>query len=180
MICFSFSRRTFASMATLATLSLGTLAGMTTPAPALTDQEAGEVVNLIEMLGPELGPVAYDDKEAEIWYARDAVRERLIVKAGFTRDSWRAAFDATMRGYLANVPEHRIDAVFAALQERLEHAPRMTAEQRASVSDFVAQERTRLNSLRAAGRPDAEVVRPFQERLQRLVTPAMFAQLSAN
>lgn len=149
----------------IATLSLA----LTTSASALTDQEAAEVVRLIEQLQPELGPVAYDEEEAEIWFARDAVRERLIIKAGFTRQSWRAAFDATMRGYIAAIPEARIDALFREMRLRLEKAPRLTAEQRATAIEFVATERERLDALRAAGHPDAEVVRPFTARLSRLI-----------
>jgi hypothetical protein len=152
-----------------ATLSLALATALTTQASALTDQEAATVVTLIERLQPELGPIAYDEEEAEIWFARDAVRERLIVKAGFTRQSWRAAFDATMRGYIATIPQARIDALFKQMRQRLEQAPRMTAEQRATAVEFVAAERERLDAIRTAGRPDAEVVRPFSARLSRLM-----------
>ncbi|MFK8253615.1 hypothetical protein [Ancylobacter terrae] len=139
------------------------------PAAALTVREVGRVVEVMEKLRPHFGPLAYDETLADDWFARDAEERGLIVRAGFTQASWRAAFDATVCGYLATVPESAIDALFAELRNRLAHSPRLTAAQRDSIEEFVREERVRLDRLRRAGEADAEAVRPFADRLANLL-----------
>lgn len=167
--CLHLSSLRLRTRAAIATLALVMLAGLVTHAAALTATDATKVVALIEALEPELGPLAYDEETAEEWFARDEVRDRLIVKAGFTRQSWRDAFDATLCGYLANLPKGPIDARFAQMRKRLAHAPRMTPEQRATAIAFVDEHEQRLAQLRAAGRPNAGIVHPLMPRLDRLM-----------
>ncbi|MBS7533548.1 hypothetical protein KHC28_07750 [Ancylobacter sonchi] len=162
--------RTRAAIVTLALVLLAGLVAHAMASPAaLTTAEAAKVVDLVEKLSPELGPLAYDEETADEWFTRDEVRGGLIAKAGFTRESWRAAFDATFCGYLANLPEAPLDARFAQMRKRLEHTPRMTPEQRAAALAFVDEHEQRLGQLRAAGRPDAATVRPLVSRLDRLM-----------
>lgn len=139
------------------------------PAAALTVREVGKVVEVVEKLRPQFGPLAYDESLADDWFARDAEGRGLIAEAGFTQASWRAAFDATICGYLAAVPEGSVEAIFAEMKARLARSPRLTAVQRASIEEFVQEERARLERLRLAGREDVEAVRPFADRLRRLL-----------
>ena len=139
------------------------------PAFALTAQEAGKVVGLIERLQPSLGTLAYDDEVADDWYERDETEQGLIAREGFSKASWKAALDATMRGYLAGIPQSEIDALFAELRQKLARTPKMTAAQKSAVESFIAEEYAELNQLRAQGSPYEAVVRPFAARLRRLL-----------
>lgn len=138
-------------------------------AAALTAQDADRVVTVMERLQPEFGSLAYDEEVADDWFARDAEAGGVIAKAGFTRESWRDALDATMRGYLANIPQGTVDTLFRELAERLSKAPKLTSEQKAEIAAFVQEERARMDRLRAEGGADAAAVRPYVERLRRLV-----------
>lgn len=153
---------------TLLVLAL-VLAFQAAPAVALTVREVGKVVEVLEKLRPHFGPIAYDETLADDWFARDAEERGIIARAGFTQASWRAAFDATICGYLATVPESAIDALFAELRNRLARSPRLTAVQRESIEEFVREERVRLERLRRAGADDVEAVRPFADRLASLL-----------
>lgn len=140
---------------------------LASPALALTGEEADKVVGLIERLEPSLGTLAYDEEVADDWYERDEAEQRLIAREGFTRASWRAALDATMRGYLAGIPLSEIDTLFAELRQKLAKSPKMTADQKRAMEEFVAQEYAELKQLRAEGAPYEAVVRPFAVRLRR-------------
>ncbi|MDF2994879.1 MAG: hypothetical protein K0R27_516 [Xanthobacteraceae bacterium] len=158
-------RRSLIFIRTLAVLSLL----VAPPALALTSQEAGKVVGLIEKLQPSFGTLAYDEEVADDWYERDEGEERLIARQGFTKASWRAALDATVRGYLAGIPLGEIDALFAELRQKLAKSPKITAEQKSAMEDFIAEEYAELKQLRAEGAPYEATVRPFVVRLRRLL-----------
>lgn len=153
---------------------LAALTLLASPAWALTGEEAGKVVGLIEKLTPSLGTLAYDEEAADDWYERDEGEQRLIAREGFTRASWSAALDATMRGYLAGIPLSEIDTLFAEMRQRLAKSPKMTADQRRAMEEFVAQEYAELKQLRAEGAPYEAVVRPFAVRLRRLLPARLF------
>lgn len=142
---------------------------LASPALALTGEEAGKVVGLIEKLQPNFGTLAYDEEAADDWYERDEGEQHLIAAEGFTRASWRAALDATMRGYLAGIPQGEIDALFAELRQKLAKSPKMTADQKRAMEEFVTQEHAELKQLRAEGAPYEATVRPFAVRLRRLL-----------
>lgn len=162
--------------AAVVVLALVFLAGLFSPASALTAREAAKVVALVEQLQPEFGPLAYDRETADDWFDRDAAQGGAIVRAGFTRDSWRAALDATICGYLASIPQETVDALFDQMRQRLARTPRMNAEQRAAALAFVEGERERFEALRAAGQADIAVVRPFTPSLRQLLPQEIAAQ----
>lgn len=143
------------------------------PAAALTPDEAGRVVLVLETLQPDYGTLAYDEAIADDWYERDSRDRRFIAAQGFDRARWKQALDATMRGYLATVPQAEIDALFAQMRARLGQAPRMSAEQRRTMNEWVDEQQADLARLRTEGAPDAVAVKPHVERLRRLLPAAI-------
>src|SRR5262249_48143553 len=103
-------------------LVLGALLGIVLsalPAFALSPGGAKKVVELVEKLEPEHGKIAYDEEEADQWFEDDSAGAGLIGKAGFSREGWKAAFDAVLQGYIALVPQGEIDAKLGAIKARL-------------------------------------------------------------
>lgn len=146
-------------------LGLGTFA---VPARALTADEAERVVQLLGELEPELGRLTYDEEEADQWFDDDSAFEGRIVKAGFTRESWKKALDATFKGYLATIPEDEFEAKVTGLTERLENSD-LTAEQKAEMLSFVETKIAETRALRAQGEQYADTVRPYAGQLQELL-----------
>lgn len=142
---------------------------LASPAFALTAQEAGKVVGLIEKLQPSFGTLAYHDEVADDWYERDEAEQGVIAREGFSKASWKTALDATMRGYLAGIPQSEIDALFAELRQRLARSPKMTSAQKNAMESFIEEEYGELKQLRTEGAPYEAVVRPFVVRLRRLL-----------
>ncbi|OKO83015.1 hypothetical protein [Bradyrhizobium sp. AS23.2] len=87
-------------------------------AQTLTARDAGSVVGLLEALKPDLGRLAYDEEVADAWFEQDGDHRGLIAKAGFTKATWKAALDATMKGFFASLPEPEIEARFGKLRKR--------------------------------------------------------------
>ena len=161
----SFLKRTLVGGLLAASLALGTFV---LPARALTMDEVGKVVQLLGELEPDLGRLAYDDEEADQWFDDDADLDGRIAKAGFTRESWKEALDATFRGYLATIPTERLETAFSGLTERLETSD-LNAEQKAEMRSFVETKIAETRALRAEGRQYVDVVRPFAARLGELL-----------
>ncbi len=84
-------------------------------------QEAGKAVSSIERLQASFGTLAYDEEVADdCARARQRTEQGLIAREGECKArGWKAALDATMRGYLAGIPQSEIDALFAELRQRL-------------------------------------------------------------
>ena len=74
------------------------------PGRSLTVDEAQKITELLVSLSPDLGAFAYDEEEADRWFDEDAATGGRIAAAGFNRESWKEAVDATFRGYLATIP----------------------------------------------------------------------------
>ncbi len=138
------------------------------PARALTVEEAGKVVKLLGELEPELGRLAYDEEEADQWFDDDAGLEGRIAKAGFTRESWKEALDATFRGYLASIAAERFEATFSGLVEKVD-ASDLNAEQKAEMRNFVEEKIAETKALRAEGAQYVDAVQPYAAQLNELL-----------
>lgn len=148
-----------------ASLALGTFV---LPARALTMDEVGKVVQLLGELEPDLGRLAYDEEEADQWFDDDADMNGHIAKAGFTRESWKHALDATFRGYLATIPNDRLEAAFSGLTEKLD-ASDLNDEQKAEMRSFVKTKIAETRKLRAEGLQYVDVVQPYGAKLNELL-----------
>lgn len=148
-------------------VSLG-LGMFTLPAQALTSDEVGKVVQLLGDLEPDLGRLAYDEEAADQWFDDDAGMNGRIAKAGFTRESWKQALDATFQGYLATIPEDELEATFKGLSERLE-ASDLSAEQKAEMQSFVETKIAETRAMRAQGRQYLGTVQPYAAKLNELL-----------
>ena len=135
---------------------------------ALTASEAETVAGLIERLEPQAGGFAYDEEEADRLYDEDEAADGLIAAAGFDRDAWRAALDATFRGFLAALPEEEFTATVSTLRARLDASRSITEEQRAALLEMVVENVGRLETMREEGARDAAAVRPLVPRIRRL------------
>jgi hypothetical protein len=158
-------KRHIASRLLAASLALGALV---LPARALTVDEVGKVVQLLGELEPELGRLAYDDEEADRWFDDDANGEGRITKAGFDRESWKQALDATFRGYLATISAERFEATYSGMTERLETSD-LNDEQKAEMRSFIETKIAETRALRAEGARYVDPVQPYAARLNELL-----------
>lgn len=157
-----FSRRRLAAL-TAAVLMFG---GATMPpAMALTADEVGAVTRLLGELEPEFGKIAYDETVAEEWFEQDQDNEGRIAKAGFTRESWKEALDATFMGYLATIPQSEFDAEMARIETRLETSTTMNAEQKSAMREIMNEQFASIRALRDGGADYVDTVRPYSDHL---------------
>ncbi|WP_378949365.1 hypothetical protein [Mesorhizobium sp. ANAO-SY3R2] len=149
-----------------ASLALGTLVS---PAHALTADDVGKVTQILGELEPNLGRLAYDEEAADQWFDDDAELDGRIAAAGFSRESWKEALDATFRGYLATIPETEIETRFAELKAKLEASSSLTSAQKDEMRTFVATKIAETRGLRAEGRQYLGIVRPYADKLNELL-----------
>ncbi|AWC22905.1 hypothetical protein CO731_02373 [Aminobacter sp. MSH1] len=165
MTGLSLLKRHLAGSLLAASLALG---AFVLPARALTFDEVGKVVQLLTELEPELGRLAYDEEEADQWFDDDAGLEGRIAKAGFSRETWKQALDATFRGYLATIATERFEATFSGLTERVD-ASDLNDEQKAEMRSFVETKIAETRALRAEGKKYVDAVQPYAVRLNELL-----------
>lgn len=138
-------------------------------AAALDAKSAEAVVGIIERLNEDFGPVAFDEEEADRWFESDADKQGLIGKAGFDQERWKTAFDETIAGYLATLPDDQILAGFEALRQRVGKSSAVNAEQRQYLLAEIDNQAVQLGRIRAQGAAHAAIVRPLAPRLAKLV-----------
>ena len=138
----------------------------TSPAISLQYREAEAVVSIVEALAADMGEGMSADA-ADIFYDYDSYGAGLIPAAGFSRDSWKQAYDAVSSGYMATIPQEEFDAIFEEPLARLDAAglpDDQKAMMRAHVEDLVAE----AQAVRVSGLAHADVVRPLADRLSVL------------
>lgn len=135
------------------------------PAMALTEDEVGTVTRLLGELEPEFGRIAYDETVAEEWFERDQENEGRIAKAGFTRESWKEALDATFMGYLASIPDSEFDQQMASIEARLESSATMNEEQKSAMREIMNEQFAEIRALREQGSDYIDTVRPYADHL---------------
>lgn len=140
-----------------------------THALALDGPAVAAVTEILEELAPERGEsVYYDDQAAADWLEFDEESSGLIAAAGFSPQAWRAAYDSTLKGLIALIPQDEFDAVQAGAEEKIVAVPGLTDEQK---REMIADWRThaeQLRALRAEGAAYARTVQPFEARLRTL------------
>lgn len=141
----------------------------TSYALAFSSREAGTITAILEQLVPERGESVYlDEDAADDWYEFDVGESGLIADAGYSRSSWRDAYDKTLKGLIALMPETEIEAISAGLVEKVAAIAGLNDEQRREVLAAMEEVVERLLLLRQEGRSYADAVRPFEARLRDL------------
>lgn len=144
---------------------IGLALGLTLPANSLTRTEAESVIMLVISLSPDIGPFAYDEEEADRWFDADAEMNGAIADAGFNRDGWRQALNATFRGYLATIPANVFSAKLTGALDRLVNSTTLSDEQKAEIRAMLEEKIAEIQLLRAEGAAYVETVRPHSARL---------------
>ncbi|MDW6022633.1 hypothetical protein SAZ10_12795 [Mesorhizobium sp. BAC0120] len=139
------------------------------PTAALENAEVEAVVTILEALSPERGEqVYYDEDAAGDWFDFDAETDARIPAAGFSRESWQRAYDETLKGLMATIPDAEFDAIFAGSESRINASPALDETQKRQMIEDWREELGKARALRASGSQFREVVSPFASRLQRL------------
>jgi len=139
-------------------------------AEALERREIEAVVGVLEKLTSETGnTVYYDEDAAEEWFKTDEEMSELIPAAGFSRRSWKAAFDQTITGFIASVPEAEFDEMIEEFIDKVAEAGKLTPEQKREAAIALRAEMGRLDEVREQGAPYRDLVVPYGPRLRKLV-----------
>jgi len=139
------------------------------PASALDKSSAEAVVTIVEQLNDDVGPVAYDDEEADRWFESDLDSDGLIGKAGFDQSSWKEAFDETIAGYFATIPDDEIMAAYDRIRQRTQASKAVSAQQKQMLMQMIDEQVAEMGQLRSKGRAHAAIVRPLAPRLRKLI-----------
>lgn len=139
------------------------------PARALETREVEAVVTVLEQLASETGDtVYYDEDAAEEWFEIDEDTSRLIPAAGFSRASWKTAFDRTMTGFIATIPRAEMELMMEEFTDRLGEIAKMTPEQKEEANAMLRAEMGTFEAVRARGAPYRGTVAPYAQRLRKL------------
>jgi hypothetical protein len=152
-----------------AAAGIGLALGLTFPAGSLTVDEAQKVTALLVELSPDLGAFAYDEEEADRWFDEDAATEGRIAAAGFTRESWKEAVDATFRGYLATIPADVFAKRLAEPMERLESSTGVSDDQKAEIRAWAEEQIAETQALRDEGDAYVDTVRSLAAALDAVL-----------
>lgn len=159
-------RRLIRQSLAAAVAGIGLALGLTFPAASLTPDEAGRVSALLAELSSELGDFAYDEEEADRIYDEDEAWNGRIAAAGFDRNQWKEAVGAVFRGYLATIPADVFSARLSAALQAIDGMAHLSEEQRTEVRSLFEEKIAEIQSLRAAGAPYADAVRPYAATIE--------------
>ncbi|WP_353186826.1 hypothetical protein [Bosea sp. (in: a-proteobacteria)] len=135
-------------------------------AAALETREVEAVVTILERLSVETGrTVFYDERAAREWFEIDAESSRLIPAAGFGEASWKSAFDRTMTGFLAAIPQPELERMTRDFSDRL---GKMTPEHRQMATAMLREQVKHIDALREQGERYRPMVAPYAARLRLL------------
>ncbi|WP_449257495.1 hypothetical protein [Bosea sp. (in: a-proteobacteria)] len=135
-------------------------------AAALETREVEAVVTILERLSVETGrTVFYDERAAREWFEIDAESSRLIPAAGFGEASWKSAFDRTMTGFLAAIPQPELERMTRDFSGRL---GKMTPEHRQMATAMLREQVKHIDALREQGERYRPMVAPYAARLRLL------------
>ena len=159
------SRRPVSYLAALVATGL-----FATPTWALESREVRTVVTVLEQLASETGSdVFYDEEAADEWYQVDDETSRFIPAAGFSRVSWKEAFDQTMTGFIASIPKAELDQMIETFASRIGEIAQMTPEQKEEAMTALREHMGKFDEIRQRGEPYQHVVAPYASRLRKLV-----------
>lgn len=138
-------------------------------AAALEKREAEAVVTILERLSSETRKtVFYDEDAAQEWFEIDDESSQLIPAAGFSGTSWKAAFDQTMTGFIASIPQAELEEMMEEFADKLGELGKMTPEQKTAATEMLRAQMGNFEAIREKGAPYRNVVAPYSERLKRL------------
>lgn len=139
------------------------------PTSALDSQEAGQVVTILERLVTETGGSVYFDEEAaEEWFQIDDETSRLIPAAGFTRTAWKTAFDQTMTGFIASIPQAEMEQMMEDFMDKIGEVAKMTPQQQEEAMELVRAEKGKFDGIRARGAEYQDFVSSYTFRLRKI------------
>lgn len=142
------------------------MAGLASPALALTANEAKAVVEIVELMAEETGEGMAIDM-GDIFFDYDAMEANRIPAAGFDRESWITAYEAVATGYMATLSDQAFNAVFEEPMAQME-ASALPEDQKKMLREHMERLMAEVQEKREAGRVHADVVRPLQDRLHVL------------
>lgn len=141
----------------------------TSYALAFSSREAGLVVNVLDELAASRGEsVYYDAEAADDWFDYDSEDGNLITAAGFTKPSWRDAYDKTLKGMIALVPRKELEEMSSGLAASVASLTQLSDAQRAEVLADMREASDDLTALAEEGRAYADAVAPYAARLREL------------
>src|SRR5690606_26103921 len=111
-------------------------------------------------LAPELGPFAWDEEEADRLFDEDSSWNGEIAAAGFSRDNWRHALDATFKGYLATIPNDVFSRRLTEALDGFDNASHLSDAQKQELRGLIEEKIAEIQLLRAEGARYADLVRP--------------------
>ncbi|KAB2680899.1 hypothetical protein [Brucella pseudintermedia] len=156
----------FHKSAVAAAIALGLSA---TSAAALEKREAEAVVAILERLSSETGKtVFYDEDAAQEWFEIDDESSQLIPAAGFSETRWKAAFDQTMTGFIASIPQAELEQLMEEFADKLGELGKMTPEQKKAATEMLRAQMGNFDVIREKGAPYRNVAAPYADRLKRL------------
>lgn len=140
-----------------------------TTAAALETREAEAVVTILERLSAETGKtVFYDEEAAQEWFEIDDESSQRIPAAGFTQDSWKEAFDQTMMGFIASIPQAELEQMMEEFADKIGELGKMTAEQKQAATEMLRAQMGNFDTIREQGARYRGAVTPYTERLKLL------------
>ncbi|MFC3209247.1 hypothetical protein [Aquamicrobium soli] len=140
-----------------------------TDAAALDAREAGAVVTILEKLSAETGKtVFYDEEAAQEWFEIDDESSQLIPAAGFSDDTWKAAFDHTMMGFIASIPQAELEQMMEEFADKLGELGKMTPQQKQAAREMLRAEMGNFDAIREQGARYRSAVAPHAARLRLL------------
>lgn len=151
------------SFAILRLAAAALLAGLATPALALTTEEAEAVVSIVENIAEITGEGMIADAGA-LFFDYDALEANRIPAAGFDRESWIEAYDAVASGYMATLSQEDFDAVFTDPMKQLE-ASQLPEEQKKALREHMEGLFADAQETRKAGMVHVDAVKPLEDRL---------------
>ena len=145
---------------------IGLALGLTFPAKSLSPDEVEKVTILMVSLAPELGPFAWDEEEADRLFDEDSSWNGEIAAAGFSRDNWRHALDATFKGYLATIPNDVFSRRLTEALDGFDNASHLSDAQKQELRGLIEEKIAEIQLLRAEGARYADLVRPHVAKLE--------------
>lgn len=150
-------------------LSAGLLGFSAGTAAALNTRDAQAVVTVLEKLAAETGgSVYYDEDAAQEWFEIDDESSQLIPAAGFTQSSWKEAFDQTMTGFIATIPQVELEQMINVFMEKIGELGKMTPQQKQEAAEALHAEMGKFDAIREAGARYQDIVSPYAQRLRKI------------
>lgn len=138
------------------------------PAAGLDLGQAEIVVGIMEAHVEVSGESIYHGGAGDV-FEYDMEGDGVIAAAGFACESWVAAYDAVMNGYLANIPQEEFDAAFSGALARLDGMDSLSDEQKMEIRREMEPHVAAAEEARREGAAHAALIEPLMPRLRAVV-----------